>query len=141
MAVTMVPTVSQTLRVLRIVHVALLVSVALYVHVAIITAPHPTTVPPALIVGIALMAILVAAAAFVFRAKFVSPAEEILATNSEDRAALARWRLGQFVSLALAESVVVYGFVLKFLGAEWKIAGIFFAAGTALMLIFTPQRP
>ncbi len=135
------PTLEQSYRLVRMVHAFLLVSVVLYLGVTISMARSPKHLPPAFPIAIGAVAASVTIAAFVIRSRTLGPSEEILRTNPTDATALAKWRVGHIISLALAESIVLNGFVLKFLGAPWSIAGIFFAAGAALMLIFTPQRP
>jgi len=131
----------QALRGMRIVHAFLLVSIVLYVDVAAKVAPHVRPVAPSFIGAISGIAVIVGVVAFIFRSRTVAPAEETLRLNPQDSTALRRWRAGQITSLALAESVVLDGFVLRFVGAEWRVAGLFFVAGAALMLLFTPRRP
>jgi hypothetical protein len=62
-----------------------------------------------------------------------------LGVDPQDATSLKQWRSGQIVSFAFAESVVLYGFLLKFLGAGWNIAGMFFVVGILVLLAWTPK--
>jgi hypothetical protein len=44
------------------------------------------------------------------------------------------------VSFAFAESVMLFGVVLKFLGERWSIVSIFFGVGLLLLLLWAPQK-
>ncbi len=79
------------------------------------------------------------ALALYFRARKITPAEEILGTKPDDEAALGLWQSGVVISLVLCEAVVLFGFVLKVLGASWNVSGIFYAVGLLLMLAWTPR--
>ena len=59
--------------------------------------------------------------------------------HPNDPAALNQWRLGMIGSFVFAETIALLGFVLRFLGAQWKIAGSFFAFAILLMLLWTPR--
>jgi hypothetical protein len=56
----------------------------------------------------------------------------------ENTQALVQWRSVNIVSFAQAETVTLFGVALKFLGAGWPVAGVFFFAGLALLL-WTPR--
>ena len=135
------PIFEQSYKLARIIHAGLLLTVVLYAGIAAALAPGTRAIPAVLPIALGAVAGLLAVAALVLRSRLVGPSEEILRTRPDDLSAMARWRVGQIISFALAEAVVLYGLVLKFVGAEWKVAGVFFAAGAALMLMFTPQRP
>jgi formate-dependent nitrite reductase membrane component NrfD len=130
------------IRVLRIVHGALLGAAFLYVFMAEKLnegrEPKSTSV---IYMAIAVMAVAVVVISFVFRIRMVGSSEEKLRLDATDATALARWRAGNVVTLALAESVVLYGLVLRFVGATTAQAVPFYLAGIAMLLLFTPRRP
>jgi hypothetical protein len=97
------------------------------------------SISPAVLIGISLCVCWDIGIAFFFRATKLAPASEALRTNPNDPAALMRWRAQSTVSFCFAETVVLMGFVVKFLGAGWSIVGIFFAVGTVLMLLWAPR--
>jgi hypothetical protein len=80
-------------------------------------------------------------AAIVIRQSTTGQAEEVLRRTPDDAQALARWRSGQIISFVLAESVVLFGFALRFLGAPLGRVLPFYAAGILLFLIFRPTAP
>lgn len=73
------------------------------------------------------------------RSRQMARAFEVLRKAPEDAAALVLWRAGQILGFVSAESVSLFGLVLKFLGASWNIAGLFFAVGIFLLLLWRPQ--
>ena len=73
--------------------------------------------------------------ALFFRARYISSGAEILRSDPENPAALAKWRMGNLLSFVFAETVTLFGLVLKFLGEGCSVAGIFFAAGLILMFL------
>ncbi len=54
---------------------------------------------------------------------------------------MQRWMASYIVPYALGESIVLEGFVLRFVGASLAQAIPFYAVGIALLLVFTPQLP
>jgi hypothetical protein len=80
-------------------------------------------------------------ALFVLRRKMLVPAMALLSSQSEDAAALARWKTGHIVTWALSLSVALYGLVLRYLGFAFTQVAPFFIAGFILMLFYFPRRP
>ena len=54
--------------------------------------------------------------------------------------ALAKYTMAVIISLALCESIGVYGIVLFFLGADFQILYIFIGASAAAMYFFRPKK-
>lgn len=73
------------------------------------------------------------------RKKRVGAPMEVLRCEPENGVALAQWRGGNIFSFAQAETVTLFGVALKFLGASWSVAGIFFLLELVLMLLWTPR--
>ena len=82
------------------------------------------------------MAVAMAAAAVVVRLKAVPAARRRIFEG--DMAARRRWSFSYLGGLALSEAVLLYGFVLRQLGAATRQALPFYAAGLLLMLLFFP---
>jgi len=127
---------------LRLIHGSFILSWFLFILVTVYII-HPVdkltgmTVPLALGVA-ALSSISVAQA---LRQKLVvAPAEE-LARQPDNAALLQRWRSGNIVQFAFAESVTLFGLVLRLLGASWPIAAPFFAVGLLMLLLSAPRDP
>ena len=127
------------LRDLRIIHGVMLVSVLLYILVIFQIHPREGQISPAMPGAFAILCATEIALALVLRSRLLTPCMEILRSNPDDAQALGRWRAGNIISFIIAETVALFGFALKFLGASWFVAGLFFATGIFLLLIWTPQ--
>ena len=127
------------LRFARILHLILVIVPFLYILVLLELRPLERPVTPILIYAVAFECFAVIGVGFFLRARKVTVPAERLRTSPEDTAALSAWRSGQIISFTLAESVTLFGFVLKLLGSTWSVAGIFFAVGIFLLLLWTPK--
>jgi len=127
---------------LRLIHAAFILSWFLFVLLTVYII-HPVhkltgmTVPLAL--GVAALSSI--SVAQTLRPKLViAPAEE-LARQPDNAALLQRWRSGNIMQFAFAESVTLFGLVLKLLGASWPVAAPFFAVGLLMLLLNAPRDP
>ena len=127
---------------LRLIHGAFILSWFLFVLLTVYII-HPVhkltgmTVPLAL--GVAALSSI--SVAQTLRPKLViAPAEE-LARQPDNAALLQRWRSGNIMQFAFAESVTLFGLVLKLLGASWPVAAPFFAVGLLMLLLNAPRDP
>jgi hypothetical protein len=124
---------------MRILYVAYLITwfMLLFAVQFLKPAEHPISLT---MVGAFVLATLADVAIAVFlRGRHLATALEALRTNSGDAAALKQWRLGNLLSFNFAECVTLFGVALRFLGAGWKIAGVFFAVGLLLLVAWTPR--
>jgi len=129
------------LKHLRIVHVALLVSLGLYAYMGEWIQKEPKTLDPMILKAMAGLALATGAVVLFLRLRLLSAAAEQLRLPSTDASALNRWHMLQIVNFALCESIGLYGFVLRFMGASLSQAAGFYAGGIFLMLLSTPRRP
>ena len=127
---------------LRLIHGSFILSWFLFILLTVYII-HPVdkltgmTVP--LAVGVAALSSI--SVAQTLRQKLViAPAEE-LARQPDNAALLQRWRSGNIVQFAFAESVTLLGLVLKLLGASWPVAAPFFAVGLLMLLLNAPRDP
>ena len=127
---------------LRIIHAAFVFSWLMFVLVTVYII-HPVdkltgmTVPLAL--GVAALSSI--SVAQTLRQKLViAPAEE-LARQPDNAALLQRWRSGNIVQFAFAESVTLFGMLLRLLGASLPVAAPFFAVGLLMLLLNAPRDP
>ena len=104
-------------------------------------APHDQNkiLPAVIVVVLGAVALMIMGAAWYFRMRLVQPACQKLQADPEDTTAAIQWRTGLIISLAFCESVILIGLSLKFLGAGWNVAGIFYAVGVLLMLAWWPR--
>lgn len=133
-------TVQNVLRSVRMVHGVFFLTILLFGFLLIRVDQFPErAVSLPVLIAISLCVCWDIGIAFFFRATKLAPASEALRTNPNDPAALTQWRTQNFLSFCFAETVVLMGFVLKFLGTGWNIVGIFFAVGILLFLLWTPR--
>lgn len=136
------PTIAETVRWLRPIQLTFILSVCLFVFAGekIITPGRPDF-PAALLYGILILAGSNIIIAVLFRYKTAGQAEEILRRNPDDAVALNRWRAGQLISYCMAESVGLFGFVLRVLGAPFARSIPFYGAAMLLLILFQPKDP
>jgi F0F1-type ATP synthase membrane subunit c/vacuolar-type H+-ATPase subunit K len=130
----------KSLQSARIIHIALLIAAVAYVAVALTMAGHPKGESPAAVaaaVGIAAFSLLVVAV--FFRLKFVQPGAAALRADGDDTGAATKWRTGTIVSLVFAESIVMFGLVLRMIGVSWNISGVFYVVGMLVLVAWWPK--
>lgn len=126
---------------IRLVHVAFFVTWFLFIFVIEIARPAPdanaSTIIPAVLglVGFSEIGL-----GFFLRSRFIEGAETVLRADPENQSAKQKWRTGNLLAFCFAETITLFGVVLKFLGYEWKIAGVFFGVGLLLLILWTPRK-
>lgn len=126
---------------LRLVHVAFFVSWFLFIFV--IEIAQPARIPNVSVVfpaAFALIGFSEIGLGFYLRASFIGQAETVLRTEPENHAAKMKWRTGSLLSFCFAETITLFGVALRFLGFGWNIAGVFFAVGLLLLILWTPRK-
>jgi len=138
------PSMDAAFRVVRILHLAMLAASVLYVVVGEVvasSASRPTDLDPMLGNIFLVLGVGLTFAAIMVRQKLVASAQETLLRSPGDGAAVGRWRMAHIVAFALAETVVLFGLVLRILGAPLTTAAILYAIGIVALLIVAPRRP
>lgn len=130
-----------TLRLLRILQMALLVSVVLYAVIGELAGPHQPKDVKQVQVILMMLGVALVAAIVILRQRMVRPAEDTLRAQPEDAVALARWRAGNIVTFALSEAIALHGLVLRMLGARLQAAVPFYAAAAVFLVVLGPRRP
>ena len=120
-------------------HFALSTAAILYVVLLYWLRPAERSMEPIVVVAISFACLGTIGVALFYRSRMVDESAAQLVANPQDSAQLNRWRTGVLVSLTCAESVVLFGFMLKILGARWSVAGVFFVVGILLLLVWTPK--
>src|SRR5437588_9498022 len=95
----------------------------------------PRQLNTALYNGMLIFALLIGLIIVVTRKLTIDRALEVLKHTPDNMAALYRWRSGNILSFALAESIVLYGFVVRFLGASLAQAAPFYIAGIIILAV------
>ncbi len=130
----------KSLQSARIIHIALLFAAIAYVVVAwYVASPAKGAVPIAAVGGLGIGAVSLLGVAVFFRTKFVKSGAEKLRVNRDDEIGARLWRTGTIVSLVFAESIVMFGLVMRMIGASWNFSGIFYVLGIFLMLAWWPK--
>jgi hypothetical protein len=134
-------TMEAALRTTKIVHFAMLLSAVLYIFVAEQIRMSSEEIGSGFFWIMFPVPLLLAIVALVIKHKIIEPAETVLRLQPNEVAALGRWRLGYIVGFALGEAIVLFGLVLRVLGASAARAGVLYAIGIVTMLVLTPRRP
>ncbi len=130
----------KTLLQVRMVHGAFVIAWFMFVFVLqVVLKPAVKAVEPVMLGALALAAFSSVSVRWMMRGKMLGLSAEALRRDPEDRAGLARWRAANILSFAFAETVMLFGFVLKVMGASWAVAGWFFAGGLILLVLWTPR--
>ena len=124
---------------IRILHVVFLMTWFLFLLQIKIVNPQEKPMPFFIPVAFGVVCISEIVLALFLRAQYISASEDILRAEPQNFPALAKWKVGNILSFVFAEVVTLFGLVLKFLGAGWNVAGIFFGVGLCLMLLWTPR--
>src|SRR5258706_8908247 len=101
--------------------------------------PAEKTVASVMIAALGIAAISSVAIGTTLRKKFLDGAAERLRGDPQDARGLHLWRTGNILSFTIAESAMLLGVALKFLGARWTVSGVFFAFGAILMALWMPR--
>ena len=127
------------LKQMQMMWVFFLIAAFAYVGLAEFMPHHAATLKPEvywIIFGLALadLAVIV-----VMRNIYFGKADDVLRTSPNDPSALLRWRQGQLTSMAIASAIVLFGLVLRFIGASRVQAVPLYLLGIAAMVIFKPR--
>ncbi len=131
--------IKKPLRVARVLHVALLVMVVVDFDISYRFAPIQNQISPILVYAITFVGLNEIGVAAFLRSRMIKPSEESLSSNPNDEPALKKWWTGVIVTLVMASTIVLFGLVLKFMGATWNVACWVFIMGTLLLLAWTPR--
>jgi hypothetical protein len=135
-------TIEGTLRNLYLVHSLNLFSMVLYIWIAEKLIPHPPQVlQPVLPIRFGVISLWIIGTAISKRRKMIRPAIDTLQVSADDQNALQRWRIGTILSDTLVQSVALFGFAQRFIGATAAQSAPFYLAGTPLVLLCWPRRP
>jgi hypothetical protein len=128
------------LRKLRLIQLALIAVIPIGVWIAEIgrgPGSSDWTLRQWLVTGLVLWSTV---GGFRLRRRLMHRSGETLAKEPSNPKDLRQWEAGQLIELAMAESVVWWGLVLRmaFGGALWQ-ASMFYVAGLFLLLLWTPR--
>jgi hypothetical protein len=133
-----VPTKEQSLRTLRIIHIAFVISMFMQMYVLVVTRKEPIDpLDRTFVYGLMAVALSLSAACLAMRF-FVLPKidEEAAAIDTIS----PRRPSFYIIAFALCESVWLFGFVLSFLGEPLSTAITFLAIALILMTLCFPRQ-
>jgi hypothetical protein len=133
--------VQQTLQQVRILHVAFVMTWFLFILLLkFVQPPFGATAPEFFPLALGLVCVSEVGLALFFRARLIAVSEDVLRSDPENKAALVKWRTGNLLSFCFAETITLFGLMLKLLGFGWKVAGVFFAGGLILLMLWAPRK-
>jgi hypothetical protein len=132
--------VEKAFREIRLLHLGFVATWFLLLLVFEFISPVKSSLPAYFPAALGLVCITDITIGFVQRTRYISAATEILRAEPQSQVGLAKWRMANILSFTFAQTVTLFGFLLKFLGWSWNIAGIFFGVGLALLLLWTPRK-
>jgi len=121
------------------IYASFVVTLFLFIFVIQVVKPAEKPITPMMIGAFAFAALSYLPIGATLRKRFLDGAAESLRKDSQDAKGLRLWRTGNILSFAFAESTMLLGVALKFLGARWKVSGMFFALGLFLMILWMPK--
>ena len=129
-------------KTLRILQMAMLVSIVLYVGILVRVAQQVSNSPNSVVlIAIMFLSVMNVGVILVIRRQFVARAEAALRDNPADAPALVPWRAGYIATCEIAESIALFGLVLRLVGFSLAQAAPFFIAAFVIILFFRPLRP
>jgi hypothetical protein len=125
------------IRVVRVLQVAIIVSVLLFIFVLHVIHPAPQNVDSFLQLAIVCCAIASALSGFILQRMLLNAPSRPSSTtqNSTPR---ARWFTGHVIRFATAESVALFGFVLRMMGSTSNLVSVLFAGSLLLLILWQP---
>ncbi len=124
---------------LRAIHICFISTWFLYLGLIFYLRWPEKPVPIVFPLALGAFAILSISVALKLRRQLLFASAAALASQPENVELLKRWRAGNIMSFAFAESIMLFGVLLKLLGAAWNVVGIFFVGGLILILLWTPR--
>jgi F0F1-type ATP synthase membrane subunit c/vacuolar-type H+-ATPase subunit K len=130
----------ETLRTARILHLVFLVSIPFYVVAGEMAHPTETREVLIIVAGLAMVAASLLLVALFVRRHLLGAASDTLRFRATDAEATGKWRAANILSFVLAETIAIFGLVVRVLGGTLEQAGPFYVAGLFLLILWTPRR-
>jgi hypothetical protein len=121
----------------RILQCAMIVSILLFIFVLHIVHPVPHSVNASLQWSIVFCAMASALAGFYGQRMFLRVPSQSL-PSTQNSTLLNRWFAGHIVRFATAESVALFGFVLRMMGSSSILVTVLFVSSLLLLLLWQP---
>ena len=131
------------MRELRILHGVFLVSMIAIVAVGELVPIEAAFGNEANLVAavLAFMALADLTVGFFMRSSMLESAREAYRKNPKDDSWVRGWRGGNFIAFVFAETVVLFGMVVRITSGSREFALPFYIVGVAVLILWTPRRP
>lgn len=96
----------------------------------------PRSISPWVVGGLIFAAAYLVIVGFAMRKKFFKQAEAALPADLPK--ALKLWKAAHIIGFCFAIDLAFFGSVLKFLGSNWLVSGIFFGLSLVFLLLWRP---
>lgn len=130
-----------SVKMLRVIQVAMLASIVLYVVIGERLGMVPRLSDPTMFYVLSMATVTIVGVILVVRRTLVAQSSGILRSRPNDAATLGRWRAGYVLTYALSEAIALFGLVLRMIGFSLSQVAPFYIAGFILLLFFGPRRP
>jgi hypothetical protein len=130
-----------SVKLLRVLQVAMLAGILLYVAVGEAMGSVSRISNTTMFYALSMVTITMVGVILVVRRTLVRQSAVALATRPADAATLGRWRAGYVMTYALSEAIALFGLVLRLTGFSLSQVASFYIAGFILLLFFGPRRP
>jgi hypothetical protein len=130
-----------TIRILRLVQRALLASIFLYAIIGEVVGSSARGANPSLSYAFTTAAVAIVGAIFVVRRTLVFRSAENLTSHPDDSLTLSHWKSGYLATYALCETLALFGFVLRFTGANFQQSLPYYIGGFVMLSFFGPREP
>ena len=132
-------TMAKSMRILKIMQFAFGIHMAMVIFMAEYIRKGDVPVAQELYLGYMIVSIGLVASFFFFRAKLTAP-ESALQQDPQDRVALGQRQKFHVFLLAISEALVLFGFVVRFMGESVGHSIPFYMAGSIMLLLSTPRK-
>lgn len=130
-----------TMRTLRILHVTFILTIILFAAVGEFLAPPRNKDLDIMLFPLSFVALADLGIGVFLRKSSLDPARETLRLNPSDAAAIEAWRRGHIISFVFAESIGMFGLMIRLVTGSREFALPFFVAGMAALILWAPRPP
>jgi hypothetical protein len=128
---------NSSVRSMRIFQFIFLATILGYAYVAELSSDPTAAVQPVMVGSFSILAVFTVLIAFAFRGRLLPSAVEALQRG--DANGVGRWRTANILSMVLAETIGMFGLVLRIMGGSRRVAWPFFIGAIILLLVWTPR--
>jgi hypothetical protein len=130
-----------TLRTLRVIYAAFLGSVIVFFLAGEVVNPPRSNELDIMLFPLSFIGIATLGLGVYLRKSTLGPARDALRLHPDDVGAVAAWRRGNVLAFVFAESVAMFGLMVRFVTGSRELAWPFLIAGGVALVLWAPKRP